>query len=773
MRVPGLLLLAAILLCSTIAVAAPKVAVIYSSWGGSSFQNEYDDAVRNLGWGLEKYENIKIPELAGRLAEFDVVISASTGNYEHVQDMGLYKDQWLSFLNKGGILLVVDANYESVLNSWVNKFGDDFVLTSSGCSPFTNKNGGSSEVKFDTKSPILTVPNDIRNDFVRESGIWAHLETWPAGWTSIITCADNKSLFLYKRVGKGLVAVTSYASFQGIESKVLSEKLLNNLLMFTQSSASGIEIVSSSFPDAVPGVHKGTVVVHNISGAAKDISVRLSSEPAGAISGVQSIPVQVASGKTAKIPFSMNIKARGNIALTVDILANGQNPVSLVRKFDVPEVMVFKTRNRHLFDAASITFNSMLAPDSEISLKDCTLEINIDGKKVQSIKSPKYSDRYSIKTSGMAYGLHKAEGRLMHKGSEVAKRDTEFVLNREAKIHSRADGTLLVDGKPEFPFGWYHVSWATSLQDRLDFIKSIGEAGFNVAHLSCTKAEDWKAVLDQSEKVGVKVITEYGGDYPALINTYKDHPAVMAWNPGDEPDGAGISPDEMLRRANSFRDIDPNHPAYMVLCVPPTYARYAGSADIIAPDIYPIPGGKVRDVYKFLISARTEASKNDRPIWAVVQCFGYASANTWRVPTVDECRNMTYQALLAGAKGIIYYTYLDSGFEVRKFPELWQGMKDLVPEINTMKPFLMSGLPVAIKTSSDDIVAGVWNAQKEHMLIVANTSSTETLNIKIPLPAGASKTWKAILARDSAGLTVSGNKLTGKLRPLGAAVFGY
>ena len=770
---PGLFLLAAILLCSTIAVAAPKVAVIYSSWGGSSFQNEFDDAVKNLGWGLEKYENIKIPEMAGKLGEFDVIISSSTGNYEHVQDMGLYKDHWLSFLNKGGILLVVDANYESVLNSWVNKFGDDFILTTSGCAPFTGKNEGNSEVKFDAKSPILTVPNDIRSDFVREGGIWSHLESWPAGWTSIITCADSKSLFLYKRVGKGLVAVTSYASFQGTESKVLSEKLLNNLLMFTQSSASGIEIVSSSFPEAVPGVHKGSVVVHNISGAAKDISVRLSSEPKGAITGVQSTPVQVAPGKNAKIPFGIDIKSRGSITLTVDILTDGQSPINLVRKFDVPEMMVFKTKNRHLFNATSVAFTSKLAPDSEISLKNCILEIFIDGKKMQTIKSPKHSDTYKVKTSGMAYGLHKAEGRLKQNGTIIANRDTEFVLNNEAKIHSRADGTLLIDGKPEFPFGWYHVSWATSLQDRLDFIKSIGEAGFNVAHLSCTKAEDWKAVLDQSEKVGVKVITEYNGDYPALINTYKDHPAVMAWNPGDEPDGQGISPEEMLRRANSFRDIDPNHPAYMVLCVPPTYAKYAGSADIIAPDIYPVPHGKVSDVFKFLISARTEASKNDRPIWAVVQCFGYAAANTWRVPTVDECRNMTYQALLAGAKGIIYYTYLDSGFEVRKFPELWQGMKDLVPEINIMKPFLMSGLPVAIKTSSDDILAGVWKSQKDHMVIVANTSSTDTLEVKISLPAGASKTWKAVLTRDSADLTVSGNKLTGKLRPLGAAVFGY
>lgn len=773
MKVAGFVLLIAMLLCSVVVGAAPKVAVVYSSWGGNSFQNEFDDAVKNLGWRLELFENIKIPEMANRLDEFDVVISASTGNYEHIQDMGPYKDQWLSFLNKGGILLIVDANYDSVLDKWVNKFGDDFVLTTSGCAPFTKKNGGSGDVKFDAKSPILTVPNDLRDNFVHENGIWSHLESWPAGWTSLITCADKRSLFLYKRVGKGLVAVTSYASLQGIEGKVLSEKLLNNLMMFNQSSTSGIEIVSSSFPEALPGAHSGYVAVHNMSTVSKIISVSLSSEPAGAVTGIQSAPVQAAPGKTVKIPFEMNIITRGTIVLSANILTDGQTPIYLARKLNIPEMMVFKAKNRHLFNAKEVIFNSTLAPDSGILLKNCTLEINVDGKSMQSIKSPRVSATYNIKTTGLGYGVHKAEARLMNNGTVIVKMDSEFVLNPAAKIYSRSDGTLMVNGKPEFPFGWYHVSWATTLQDRLDFIKSIGEAGFNVAHLSCTKAEDWKAVLDESDKVGVKVITEYGGDYPALIEKYKNHPAVMAWNPGDEPDGQGISPDEMLRRANNFRDIDSNHPAYMVLCVPPTYARYAGSADIIAPDIYPIPGGKVGDVYQFLVSARTEASKHNRPIWAVVQCFGYASANTWRVPTVDECRNMSYQALLAGAKGIIYYTYFDGGFDVRKFPVLWDGMKDMVPEINIIKPFLVSGMPVSIKTSSNDILAGVWKAQKDHLLIVTNTNSKDMVKIDITLATGAQKTWKAVFARDSAGLSVSGNKLTGKLRPLGVAVFGY
>ena len=771
MRVLDIILFGAMLLCSMSALAVPKAAIVFSSWGGNAFINEYDDAMKSIGWGYEKYENVKLTELVRRLSEYDVVISSSTGNFEHIQDMGPYKEQWLSFLNKGGVLLVVDANYDSVLGSWVNKLGEDFKLTSSGCAPFTHKNGGSGEVKFESKSPLLTAPYDIKADFARRGGNWAHLESWPAGWINLITCADGKSHFLYRRVGKGLVAVISYASYKGDEGSSLSAKLLNNLLMFTQSSSSGIEVVSSSFPEAIPGVHVGNIVVHNTSDKSRTITVQLSSEPAGAVAGGQPKPVRVEPGKTANIPFDMKIISRGGIVLTADILADGQTPINLVRKINVPEMMAFKVKNRHQFNASSVAFDCMLAPDANISLKDSTLEIDVDGKNVRSVKSPNNRDAYTLKTSGLKYGLHKAEARLMYNGTAVARMTSEFVLNPAAKIHSRADGTLIINGKPEFPFGWYHVSWGTSLQDRLDFIKSIGEAGFNVAHMSCDKPEDWKTVLDAADKVGVKVITEYGGDYPAFIKAYKYHPAVMAWNSGDEPDGQGISPDEMLRRANSFKDADPDHPAYMVLCVPPTYARYAGSADIIAPDIYPIPNGKVEDVYKFLMSARTEAAKYSRPIWAVVQCFGYASPKTWRIPTVDECRNMTYQALLAGAKGVIYYTYYDGQFAVQKFPDLWKGMKELVPEINAVKPYVLSGMPEAVKSGSEDIVCGIWKSKNGHLLMITNTSSKETMEVKIALQAGLKKSWKALFARDSEGLTVIGNVLSGKLRPLGAAVF--
>ena len=50
---------------------------------------------------------------------------------------------------------------------------------------------------------------------------------------------------------------------------------------------------------------------------------------------------------------------------------------------------------------------------------------------------------------------------------------------------------------------------------------------------------------------------------------------------------------------------------------------------------------------------------------------------------------MTYQALVHGANGLVYYTYNDGGFSVREHHELWAEMKRLVAEVNALNSVLL------------------------------------------------------------------------------------
>ncbi|MBI3923499.1 MAG: hypothetical protein HY318_18920 [Armatimonadetes bacterium] len=166
-----------LLLITDLSFAAPKVAVMYSAWSNDAFKDEFDLHLQSLGWAFEKFENRDIAKLTMRLDEFDIVVSTGVGNYENPQDMSAYKDAWLKFLNRGGGLLITDASYGSVLDLWMNRLGSDYALTSTGCAPYTKKNGGSGEIVCDDQNPLIHVPRDLPPLFRAKNGLWAHLET--------------------------------------------------------------------------------------------------------------------------------------------------------------------------------------------------------------------------------------------------------------------------------------------------------------------------------------------------------------------------------------------------------------------------------------------------------------------------------------------------------------------------------------------------------------------------------------------------------------------
>ncbi len=58
-----------------------RAAVVYSEWGKNIFANEYDKHLKQLGWAFDKYENVRLPELSGKLGGYNLVIATSVANY--------------------------------------------------------------------------------------------------------------------------------------------------------------------------------------------------------------------------------------------------------------------------------------------------------------------------------------------------------------------------------------------------------------------------------------------------------------------------------------------------------------------------------------------------------------------------------------------------------------------------------------------------------------------------------------------------------------------
>jgi len=759
--------------CITAAAAAPpKVLVVYSAWGNHGFRDEFDAPLKALGWPVEKVENKDVAAWIGRLNEFDLVVATSVCNYENRQDMQPYREAWLAFLERGGALLVVDASYDSVLDLWLNRLGEDWALRSAGCAPHTKAHGGSAEVTFDAVSDFLRVPNDLPAWFGVKDSIWAHLEAWGSGWSNLATCADGKSLLLTRDHGRGAAVVTSWYSFKRANRDAPARALLENLWTHTSALRRGLALKALDLGTPLPGPHVVRCAWQDRRAAPTPVTARLDLVSAdGTVASLASAVVPSQPGQETALTLPFTLSRRGSLRYRLELRADGMEPLALEHAFTVPPVIGVTLGNRHLYPPAErLDLRAEFTPEASVRLDDCSAAITLDGKALTTWTDLAASGTYELRLPPLAPGEHRVDVRLVQGDRELGAAEVAFHAYATPRVGTRPDGVLLVAGKPFFPCGWYHVSWGFSADERLTCLRTIAAGGFNVLHASIRKqdmepADRWRELLDEADRLGVKLITEFGADPLAVIQRYREHPAVLAWNPGDEPDGGGVAPAEMAARFDRFKAVDPEHPTYMVLCVPSSYSRYVGCAEIIAPDVYPVrqTSSRIRGVYDQLSDARAEAAKYGRPVWGVLQCFGYPDKpGSWRIPTYAECRAMTYLALLAGVKGIVYYTYADNGFNMATQPELWQAMTALPPEIAAITPFLIEGQLARLDTGAPDVIGGVWTLGQRTLVCLVNATA-KPCDVRIALPAAAAGQEAAPVAGRPTTLRRDGGAVAGSL----------
>jgi len=764
-------LLLLVVLAAPVVAAPPKVAVVYSSWpeGKLSFGEEFDDELAALGWQFDKILNTDIADLVDRLGEYDLVIVSSVGNYEDPQDMTPYRDQWRAFLESGGCLLVVDASYHTVLGLWVNTFGDDFVLSTKVCVAHTAQTPESRVVTV-ADHALTRVPHDLEPLLLSRPLFWAHLDSWPdtGGWESLVTCADNGSLLLTRPVGKGLLVVTSYYSFKDANGHKVARALLDNLWLYSRQARTGLVVTKLQMGDVTSETGTATVTLRNLLDTPVRLSARVNIEPPqGEVIAGEPTPVllQAHEKGLVRVPFKLGIRGAFTARLLVED-DTGQPKAELARPMTVAPVVSIQMTRKHLYEGSGRSPQAVIRmlPDSSIDRADLTIDTRVDGGPWTVL--PDYSDtvQRTIQGSSPDRAGHTFTARLKAKGRTIGEATEEYFIHPRPAVGTRSDGVVLMDGEPFFPFGFYHVSQSFDREHRLKMARDIAAAGFNCAHTRVMDTEAYGPFLDECAKLGVYIVTEFSAPMFEVAARYKDHPGALAWNPGDEPTIHGTTAEEMYSRYDRFKQVDPNHLVYTVICRPSEYRNYARGTDVLAPDPYPVPNRPVTDVYRLLKSASEEAARYDTSLWGVLQCFG--GYGGWkRPPTAQELRAMTYLALLAPVKGIIYYTYGDGGWVVTDHPEQWEASKALVPEIKRLAPALMDGVFELVSEGEGDIYCGYWQHEGTRHVIVVN-GAEEAKPFELPMEG----TTLSAPFRDEAPASLNDGKLTGELPGLDVLV---
>ena len=146
-----------IVLCAAGEPVKPRVALIYSDYGNYRHADDYDGAMRRLGWTMDGYENTDLDTLLGRISDYDIVIGSALFNYSNVQDFGSHAAEWLRAAEGGVALIFTDINYPSHVN-WFGSLGPGL-----GVSLHPHDGAHAPMSWLDRGHPLFNIPHRLRN----------------------------------------------------------------------------------------------------------------------------------------------------------------------------------------------------------------------------------------------------------------------------------------------------------------------------------------------------------------------------------------------------------------------------------------------------------------------------------------------------------------------------------------------------------------------------------------------------------------------------------
>lgn len=323
--------------------------------------------------------------------------------------------------------------------------------------------------------------------------------------------------------------------------------------------------------------------------------------------------------------------------------------------------------------------------------------------------------------------------------------------------------TTYIDGRKFFPYGWFSISkdcWQkvkkegvnvvfdycayfktdSELKEWLDDLHKVGlkAAIFPYPSRIYNNAETWGKPLSESETEGIR----------SFVGKWKQHPALLGWYLGDEPELRPALPARMLAIYNTCKDEDPYHPCILLNDTTEGIRKYIDGSDIFNPDPYPLflqGGDAARPIEKVgnFINTIFEAGKDRKAAWISPQAFNYGDygAVNNRPPNFLELRNMQYQAIIAGAQGFSWFTWKAA----LQYPVIGLSMKYLTKEVRSLENVILSPEKrIVLKTNSKLCCAVMYRDVNGQSYVFAVNNSKKTDEIVIDLPSESSAKWHVI-----------------------------
>jgi hypothetical protein len=253
-----------------------------------------------------------------------------------------------------------------------------------------------------------------------------------------------------------------------------------------------------------------------------------------------------------------------------------------------------------------------------------------------------------------------------------------------------ADNILVINGRKVFPIGFSPGPPNNGkTPNGGDALQELRDAGALLFRMSQTT--DWDSTVVSNQMVALDWANQHGmfcwvnlrelskfaaGDTATeaalrnIVDTFRSHPGLGLWKNFDEAWWGGVSVADLQRGYNVIKQEDTNHPIVQTHAPRGTLQDlqpYNVAADILALDIYPVgypPGANslltnkeismVGDWTDFL----GQVANGQKETWMIEQIAWSGvtpPAKTLRFPTFQQERFMAYEAIIRGARGLMFF----------------------------------------------------------------------------------------------------------------------
>ena len=740
------------ILAQTIAVEKPRVGILLAADG--RHRDEFDGALKTLGWSAERFPSTPevMRSLPDKLPALDMLIVAPLFNLDGKGLPGEDRGKYLKFLEGGGMIAVTDGSYAGV-RAWLADIDPALGGLEEGKCNSSQWAVLGATVDGEPAHPLRFFPSRIT-----EPNSWPHFHkpATDSKWQVVAKCSEGFPVTFVQKIGKGFVTLSAL--------RQPSAEQLGNFHSCLLLNRAGIALESFDLPK--PAMGEGRLRLE-LAGGAPPESGGFIYEITAADGRVERFEKDI-TGEVFELPYRFT--QRGPVKTRLIFKRGAQQFPLASHEAELPALLVVKPNAyRGILSTArrfpAVNFGVELAPFKEdlvgagvrVSVLDAKgSEVGAASRKLEGTGIRSFQQPVALEPA-LPEGDYKVRAALSMDGKKLAEAETaiRILAPREAQTIADEDRTLLVNGKPFFPLGLYHVNKADYPQ--------VAKLGINTVQFWTWDGRDG---LERAAAAGLKVIFELNHKNAEIVtdvvSQYAANPAILMWYGLDEPAEASHGLAEVM--LGTFREKDDQHPVYMVSCRPDIFREQAKFGDVFAHDPY----GSPQKALDWMRKANA-AVDHRKAVIVVPGVFGKETA--------AELRATAYLSLANDARGIMWYPWSQTGggpagIGLKNSAEQQAVIKELCSEIRTLHPALTAPVRVPFQ-SGDGKLQGIYcrNGSRQYVLIVNSTMEEIDSEATIPGDGRIDRTLQDLFGKREDKLTITQSRLRISLRPYETRVY--